>query len=317
MHFNLEGAGRECLHDYCISPPKLKCTPGETHRAAGFSVYNGDTLTHFTQEVYTRVDLKLENRIALVAAASKGLGYATALQLSREGAQVVICSRNEAHVNAAADAIRTETGCPVLAVAADVTQAADIEQLIERVIEEFGGLDILVTNAGGPPSAAFEEIGDELWMEAINLNLMSTVRLIRSALPHLRLSTAPSVLTVTSYAVKQPIANLVLSNSIRLAVIGLTKTLALELGREGIRFNSILPGWTVTERVEDLMEARAQRNGTSIEQEIARQAADLPLGRMATPAEFASVATFLCSPAASYLTGVMLPTDGGAYKGTL
>lgn len=263
------------------------------------------------------MDLQLENRIALVAAASQGLGYATALQLSREGAYVAICSRDEAHVNAATDAIKAETAGPVLGITADVTVPQDIEHIIERVIDEYGGLDILVTNAGGPPSASFEEIDDATWQDAIDLTLMSAVRLIRAALPHLRSSTAPAVLTITSYSVKQPIPNLVLSNSIRMAVIGLTKTLALELGEEGIRFNSILPAWTETERVQDLMEARAQRNNSSVEEEIARQAAASPLGRMATPQEFANVATFLCSPAASYVTGVMLPVDGGMYKGTL
>lgn len=263
------------------------------------------------------MDLRLENRVALVAAASQGLGYATALQLSREGALVAIFSRDEARVNAATDAIRTETGAPVLGVTADVTVPDDVERVVERVVDEFGGLDILVTNAGGPPSAAFEDVTDEMWLDAVNLTLLSAVRLIRKALPHLRSSTAPSVLTITSYSVKQPIPNLVLSNSIRMAVVGLTKTLALELGSEGIRFNSILPAWTETERVQDLMEARAQLNNTSVEEEIARQSAASPFGRMATPEEFANVATFLCSPAASYVTGVMLSVDGGMYQGTM
>jgi 3-oxoacyl-[acyl-carrier protein] reductase len=146
---------------------------------------------------------------------------------------------------------------------------------------------------------------------------LSTVRMIRAALPHLRASPAAAILTITSISVKQPIPNLVLSNSIRLAVIGLTKTLALELGPEQIRVNSILPGWTDTERISDLMEARAQRNRTSVEEEFRSQVADSPLGRMATPQEFADVATFLCSPRASYLTGVMLPVEGGTYRGTL
>lgn len=263
------------------------------------------------------MDLHLENRVALVAASTQGLGYATALQLSREGAYVAICSRDEAHVNAAMDAIRAETSGPILGVVADVSQPDDIRRLVERVVDEFGGIDIVVTNAGGPPSARFEEITDEQWLDAVNLTLMSAVRLIREALPHLRSSTAPSVLTITSYSAKQPIPNLVLSNSIRLAVIGLTKTLALELGSEGIRFNSILPGWTETERVQELMEARALQNNSSVEEEIEKQAATSPFGRMATPQEFANVATFLCSPAASYLTGVILPVDGGMYKGTM
>jgi 3-oxoacyl-[acyl-carrier protein] reductase len=280
-------------------------------------IHPPETRLNTPREVDPRVDLQLKNRIALVAAGSKGLGYATALQLSREGALVALCSRDEANVNAATDAIQTETGKAVLGVIADVTQLEDIEHIVERVVEEFGGLDILVTNAGGPPSAAFEDLDDAAWMQAVDLTLMSAVRLVRVALPHLRLSSVPAVLTITSYSAKQPIPNLVLSNSIRMAVIGLTKTLALELGTEGIRFNSILPGWTETERVHDLMDARAQRNGSSPEEEIKAQAADSPFGRMATPEEFANVATFLCSPAASYLTGAMLPVDGGMYKGTM
>ncbi len=150
----------------------------------------------------------------------------------------------------------------------------------------------------------------------MDLSFLSHVRLIRAALPHLRKSQAASVLTITSYSVKQPIPNLILSNSVRMATIGLTKTLALELGGEGIRFNSILPAWTRTERVLELMRFRAERNGTSVEEEIAKQAQQSPLGRMAEPEEFARVAVFLLSPAASYVTGVMLNVDGGMYKGT-
>jgi 3-oxoacyl-[acyl-carrier protein] reductase len=262
------------------------------------------------------VDLQLANRIALVAASSQGLGYATALQLSREGAMVAICSRDEAHVAAAVDSIKAETGGGVFGMVCDVTSTTDIVSLIQHTVDEFGGLDIVVTNAAGPPSLPFEDVTDEQWQTAFDLNLMSAVRLIRAALPHLRLSTAPAALTITSFTVKQPLLNLVLSNSIRMAVIGLTKTLALELAPDRIRFNSILPGWTETERVNDLLEVRAERNGTTLEEEIARQAASIPLGRMATPAEFASAAAFLVSPAASYITGVMLLVDGGQYPAT-
>ncbi|MGF1505814.1 MAG: SDR family oxidoreductase [Chloroflexi bacterium] len=261
------------------------------------------------------MDLLLKNRIALVTAASQGLGFATAQQLSREGAHVALCSRDEAHINAAVDSIRAETGNPVLGVRADVTQSGDISHLIDRVIDEYGGLDILITNAGGPPSMAFTEVDDAMWHEAVDLLLMSTVRLIRAALPHLRQSTAPCVLTITSISTKQPISDLVLSNSVRMAVIGLTKTLALEMGGEGIRFNSILPSWTETERVQELLEARAARNKTSLEEELAKQASSSPLGRVCTPEEFAKVATFLVSPVASYLTGNMVSVDGGTYKG--
>jgi 3-oxoacyl-[acyl-carrier protein] reductase len=177
-------------------------------------------------------------------------------------------------------------------------------------------LDILVCNAGGPPPGTFESFDDATWQRAIDLSFMSNVRLIKAALPFLRKSQAASVLTITSYSVKQPIPNLVLSNSIRAATVGLTKSLALELGRDGIRFNSILPAWTETERVNELMTARARANGTTVDEELHRQVAESPLGRMSTPEEFANVAVFLVSPRASYLTGVMLPVDGGLLKGT-
>jgi 3-oxoacyl-[acyl-carrier protein] reductase len=261
------------------------------------------------------MNLQLDQRIALVAGASQGLGYATALQLSREGALVAICSRDEARINAAADAIHAETRKAVLGVRADVAKAGDVKRLVQKVADEFGGLDILVTNSGGPPPVTFSQSTDTQWHEAANLLLMSSVRLIRESLPHLRQSSAPSVLTITSLTVKEPILDNVLSNSVRMAVIGLTKTLALELGPDNIRFNSIIPGWTETERIQDLLERRARANGTLVEDELAKQAEQNALRRMGTSQEFANAATFLVSPAASYITGVMLSVDGGSYPG--
>lgn len=262
------------------------------------------------------MDLHLDGKIALVTGASQGLGYALALVLSREGARVAINSRNLEKLQKAARAIHSETGQEVIALAADVTEPAAADSLVTEVVNAFGGIDLLVANAGGPPSGSFETFSDEDWESAVNLSFLSQVRLIRAALPHLRRSPAASVLTVTSLSVKQPIANLVLSNSVRLATIGLTKSLALELGHQGIRFNSILPGWTETDRIIHLMEQRSKTSGVSIEEEKQRQAKESPLGRMATPEEFANVGAFLLSPAASYMTGVMLSVDGGMYKGT-
>jgi 3-oxoacyl-[acyl-carrier protein] reductase len=190
-------------------------------------------------------------------------------------------------------------------------------RLVEEAVQALGGLDLLVTNSGGPPSGKFEMHDDSAWQLAVELTLLSHVRLIRAALPHLRQSANASVLTITSYSVKQPIPNLVLSNSVRAATVGLTKSLALELGAEKIRFNSILPGWTDTERVQELMEYRAKANHTTLEEETTKQAKDSTLGRMGRPQEFANAAVFLLSPAASYITGVMLTVDGGMYKGTL
>ena len=263
------------------------------------------------------MDLQLKDKIALVTGASRGLGAATARQLAREGARLVLIARNLERLEATAASIRQETGAQVAVVAGDVGVAADIERMVAETVRQFGGLDILITNAGGPPPGQFDELDDAAWDKAINNMLMGAVRLVRAALPYLRRSKAAAVLTLTSYSVKQPLPNLVLSNSVRLAVIGLTKSLALELGPAGIRFNSILPAFTDTERQQELMTERARRAGTTAEEEIRKQAAASPLGRTARPQEFANVATFLVSPAASYLTGVMLPVDGGMYKGML
>lgn len=262
------------------------------------------------------MDLGLKNKRVLVTGASRGLGYATARLLSQEGAIVAINGRDDERIKAAALRLTSETGVPVYGLAGDVSSASVADALLQAAVQVLGGLDILVCNAGGPPPGTFESFDEAIWQKAIDLSFMSNVRLIKAGLPFLRKSDSASVLTVTSYSVKQPIPNLVLSNSIRAATVGLTKSLALELGKEGIRFNSILPAWTETERVTDLMSARARANGTSMEQEMARQAAESPLGRMSTPQEFANAAVFLVSPAASYLTGVMLPVDGGMLKGT-
>ena len=257
------------------------------------------------------MDLGLNGLRALVTGASRGLGFATAQALAAEGVRVALNSRSADKLRVAADKLGG------VAVPADITESGAAERVIAETVESLGGLDILITNAGGPPSGAFEFFDDAAWEKALDLSLMSHVRLIRAALPHLRRSQAAAVLTITSYSVKQPIPNLVLSNSIRAATVGLTKTLALELGKDGIRFNSILPGWTETERVTELMTFRAGQNGTTVDEEIRKQMAESPLGRMARPEEFAKPAVFLVSPAASYITGVMLTVDGGMVKGTL
>jgi 3-oxoacyl-[acyl-carrier protein] reductase len=263
------------------------------------------------------MDLKLKDRIVLVTGASRGLGAATAEQLSSEGAKVIINSRDSMNLHATAARIQEKTSHPVTAIAGDVTTADFPAQLIAAVVQQFGGLDILITNAGGPPVGRFETFSDADWQRAFESNLMSHVRLIRAALPALEKSACASVLTITSSSVKQPIPNLILSNSIRAATVGLTKSLALELGEKNIRFNSILPGWTKTERVEQLMLGRADQNHSTREIELQKQANESALKRLAEPAEFATAATFLVSPAASYITGVMLGVDGGSVKGLL
>jgi 3-oxoacyl-[acyl-carrier protein] reductase len=263
------------------------------------------------------MDLGLKDRRAFVAASSRGLGFATALTLAQEGCKVVVNGRGAENARSAAERIMKETGLETFWMVGDVSEASSAENLIQSAVDVLGGLDILITNAGGPPSGSFEVFDEATWQEAVDASLLSHVRLIRAALPHLRKSDAPGVLTMTSYTVKQPAPYLVLSNSIRAATVGLTKSLALELGKENIRFNSILPGWTVTERVQELIASRAQNNGTTIDEEFAKQTAEIPLGRMGTPQEFANAAVFLVSPAASFIHGVALAVDGGIIKAAL
>jgi 3-oxoacyl-[acyl-carrier protein] reductase len=263
------------------------------------------------------LDLGLNNKVALVTGASRGLGYATARALVDEGCRVAINSRNSDTLRVSAVSLAQGHDTVVAALPGDMVDPAVPARLVTQAVEAFGGLDILICNAGGPPPGLFEIFNDDTWQRAFELSFMSQVRLIRAALPFLRKSAAASVLTITSYSVKQPIPNLVLSNSIRAATVGLTKSLALELGSAGIRFNSILPAWTETERVVELMTARAKAKGTTIDEEVALQAKESPIGRLAKPEEFAKAAVFLVSPAASYITGVMLTVDGGMYKGTL
>jgi 3-oxoacyl-[acyl-carrier protein] reductase len=263
------------------------------------------------------MDLGLKDKRVLITGSSRGLGHATALALAKEGARVAINGRDEARIKSTAEKMSAETGMQVIGLAGDVSLVDVPEKLIAQTVKEFGGLDILITNAGGPPPGSIDSLDEAAWQKGVDLCLMLHVRLIKSALPYLRKSDSASVLTVTSMSVKQPIANLLLSNSIRAATVGLTKSLALELGRDGIRVNSILPGWTETERITELMTARATTNHSTVEEEIHKQAELSPLGRMGQPEEFAKAAAFLVSPAASYITGVMLNVDGGMYKGTL
>ncbi len=262
------------------------------------------------------MDLQLKDKRALVTGASRGLGYATALALAREGCRVVVNSRDESKVKAAAEKIAQETGAQVVGLAGDVTLPEVPATLVAQAAEALGGLDLLVTNAGGPPPGPFEAFDETAWQKAVDSSFMSHVRLMRAALPHLRKSSAASVLAVTSWVAKQPMAGLILSNSVRAATAGLVKSLALELGKENIRFNSIMPGWTETERVQDLMAFRAKNNTTTIAEEIAKVAAEIPLGRMGRPAEFGNVAAFLLSPAASYVHGIAISVDGGILKNT-
>lgn len=263
------------------------------------------------------MDLGLGNARVFVAASSRGLGAATARRFSLEGARVAINGRDAHRLHAAASALRAESGREVFAVPGDVADPGACEAAVHDAAAQLGGLDVVVTNAGGPPSGTFEDVTPAQFQRAFELSVMSAVHIIRAALPYLRASERPAILTITSMTVKQPLDNLILSNSVRMGVIGLTKSLANELGSEGIRVNSILPGWTQTERVTDLMTSRAEANAITVEEAVAQQVATTPLRRMGTPDEFANVAVFLCSPAAGYVHGAMIPVDGGVIQATL
>jgi 3-oxoacyl-[acyl-carrier protein] reductase len=261
------------------------------------------------------MDLMLKGKRALVCGGSLGLGLATAIGLAKEGVQIALNSRSEENLSNANAALVAASGAEPVTIPGDLTVPGVPAQVVDQAADSLGGIDLLFTNTGGPPAGAFEAIPDEDWVHAVNLSFLSHVALIRAALPHLRKSDSPSVLTVTSISIKQPIPNLVLSNSIRAATAGLTKTLALELGPEGIRFNSILPSWTMTERIVYLLKNRAEQAGTTLQIEMDKQANAASLGRLGNPEEFANAAVFLLSPAASYITGAMLSVDGGTYQG--
>jgi len=264
------------------------------------------------------MDLQLEGRIAAVAAASKGLGKAVARELLKEGAHVAICSRDPARIEAAAADLRRETGGEVLPVVADLTTLAGCQTFIQNTVQHYGGrLDILITNAGGPPSGPVESFDDDAWQAAIHLNLLSTVRMVSEALPYLKQSDQGRVIAITSISAKQPLNNLVLSNATRAGVIGYIKSLANELGHTGVTFNAALPGWTRTARVDDLLATLAQARGSTPEEVESGITAAIPARRMARPDEFAAVVTFLASGRASYLNGVALQIDGGLSQSLL
>ena len=257
------------------------------------------------------MDLGLTGKVAFVAAASKGLGRAIAEELAREGAEIAICARNAGTLGEAANAIGRETGREVLAIPGDVSDAATVGQMIAATIAKFGRIDVLVTNAGGPPSGKFESLDEAMWRRATDLTLMSVVNLVRAVLPGMKERGYGRIINVTSIAVKQPVDGLMLSNSLRAAVTGFARTLANEVAPTGITVNNILPGYTRTERVEQLSDATAKREGISPEAAVGRWESQIPMGRLGEPREFAALATFLASERASYITGQSIAVDGG------
>ena len=263
------------------------------------------------------MEMGLENKCAIVCAASKGLGRATALALAREGARVVMCARTASTLRAAADEIRGATGATVVPIVADVSLAPDIDRLIDQAARELGGIDILVTNTGGPKSGPFEAFTDADWSAAVDSLLMSVVRLCRGVIPHMRRRGGGRIIHVTSVSVKQPIEGLVLSNALRAGVTGLSRTLANELAPDRILVNCVAPGYTRTARIVELAEAAAAREGTTAEAVQRRSEEKIPLKRLGTPAEFGDVVAFLASDRASYVTGTTLQVDGGFVRSLL
>ena len=257
------------------------------------------------------MDLRIGGKVALVAAASRGLGRAVAEELAAEGASLVLCARGEETLLQTCDEIGRNSGVRVLGVAADLSKPEDIERLFREAAGQFGAIDILVTNAGGPPAATFENLAREAWQQATAQLLTSVLDLTRLALPGMKAKRWGRILNITSIAAKQPVGNLMLSNSLRAAVTGFAKTLADEVAPFGITVNNILPGYTRTERVEELARTIAEKEGISAAQAQSRWEAEIPMRRLGEPKEFAALAAFLVSERASYITGSSVAADGG------
>ena len=260
------------------------------------------------------MNLGLKNKIALVAASSKGLGRASAAALAQEGAKIAICARDGKVLKVTADEIASTTRSEVLAIPADVNSSRDIERVVKETVHHFGTLNILVTNAGGPLAGYFEEFDDKQWQEAFNLTMMSAVRLIRTAIPHMQQEKWGRIINITSVAVKEPIDNLILSSSIRAAVHGMAKTLANQLAQYGITVNNVMPGYIQTDRVEQLAQNTAARTGRSVAEVLADSSRHVPLGRFGPPKELGALVAFLASEQAAYINGASIPVDGGRIK---
>jgi 3-oxoacyl-[acyl-carrier protein] reductase len=262
------------------------------------------------------VDLKLKNRVALVAASSQGLGKAVAFALGREGVKLALCARSDGALQSTASEIRAGTGVDVMARAFDVTDHAAVKAFVADTAAAFGTVDICVANAGGPPSKSFADTTIEDWERATDLNLMSTVYLAKETLPLMQARRWGRFIAITSMTVKQPVEGLILSNSVRAGVTGLIKTLSNEYGPYNVLVNNVCPGYTATDRLLELADTIAKREGVTAAEVEDRWARQTPLRRIGQPEEFANLVVFLASEAASYLTGVSIAIDGGYVKGT-
>jgi len=261
------------------------------------------------------MDLGLKNKVALVAASSRGLGKAVAMGLAREGTKLVICARGKDVLEKTADEILLATGVTVFPLAIDLNEKEQIGWLIDETMDLFGRIDILVTNSGGPPSGRFEDVAEDDWKKACQLTLMSVVRLTRAVIPSMRKQKWGRIIHLVSISAKQPIQGLLLSNALRPAVLGLTKSLSQELGASNILVNAVCPGYFFTDRVKQLVEDRAKHEKKKASKVMDEMVADIPLGRMGNSEELANTVVFLASEKASYITGATFSIDGGMLKG--
>ena len=257
----------------------------------------------------------LKNRVAIVAASSQGLGKATAEALAAEGCHLAICARNRESLNAVAEKLKQEHGTEVLSEAFDVTDAAAVRNFVAAVAQRFGGVDICVTNAGGPPAKGFLDTTTEEWRRAVDMNFMSTVYFAHAVIPHMQKKKWGRLITITSVTTKQPVSDLVYSNAVRAAVVGLVKSLANEFGKDGILVNNVGPGFTATDRLKELAKTRAAASHKTEQEIFEGWAAEAPLKRLGEPRELADTIVWLASERASYVTGQTILVDGGIYKG--
>ena len=263
------------------------------------------------------MDLGLRNKVVLVSASSHGLGKAAAFEFAREGARVAICARNETDLHAAAEDIRAATGADILPLQVDVTQQEQITTAVESIVAQWGGLDVLVANAGGARAGTFDVLSDEDWERGWRLNFLSTVQQIRAVLPHMQRAAWGRIIAITSVSVKQPLDDLLISSSVRPGVVGLVRSLANQLGQYGITVNNVAPGYTRTARLEELFTQRAEQQGRSFEATTSAITEQTAVGRMAEPEEVAAAIVFLASTRAAYITGQTLLVDGGSYRGLM
>ena len=263
------------------------------------------------------MDLGLQGRVAIVGGASRGLGRACAMGLAEEGARVAISSRRAEPLQAAAEEIRSATGVEVLAVPGDLSSLVDIQNLVQRTVEHFGRLDIVISNSGGPPEGRAADTSDDNWTRAIEMALQFFIRMSREAVPHLRQRSWGRIINILASTVYQPIDNLATSGVTRLGAVAFAKSLADEVGRHNILVNSVAPGFLLTDRMMDLFKTRARETDTDLDAVLQARSSTIPVGRFGQPEELASLVTFLASEKNSYITGTTILVDGGAVRSVI